>query len=243
MSVFTITTEAFKGPIELLLDLIKERKLPINEISLAKITDDYLRIMSESQSRSYDEITQFMGIAATLILIKSKSLLPILELTDDEEENIADLEKRLKMYDLYKEIGQEISLSYNQSPMFGRSFTPFTSVFAPDKKLTLPILLSSMRDVLHEVEKFNQATLPEKRIRSVVHLEEMIDDLVLRIQKEIRVSFRDYTNYAGKARGSDPKEHVSYIVVGFLAMLEMVRNGIIAVEQQGAYEDIMINKQ
>lgn len=242
MSVFKITTEQFEGPIELLLSLIKERKLPINEISLAKITDDYLRIMSESQGQSYDEVTQFMTIAGTLILIKSKSLLPVLELTDEEEENIADLERRLRLYEAYKEVGEQLSEQYKTSPLFGRSFVAKSAVFAPDPKLTEGNLIESLQDVLNEVQKFTKKTIPEQRVRAVVHLEEMVDSLIDRVKQSMNVSFHEFAHGMRKSKKADVTEHKSYVVVGFLAMLEMVRNGIIAVDQEDAYEDILINK-
>ncbi len=242
MSVFTITTEQFEGPIELLLSLIKERKLPINEISLAKITDDYLRIMSESQDQSYDEVTQFMTIAGTLILIKSKSLLPILELTDEEEENIADLERRLKLYEAYKEVGEALVSEYKTSPLFGRSYIVKKAVFAPDPKITTENLVESLQDVLNEIQKFKKKDIPEQRVRAVVHLEEMVDSLIDRVKQSMNVSFNEFTHGMRKSKNVDISEHKSYVVVGFLAMLEMVRNGIIAVDQKDAYQDILINK-
>lgn len=241
-SVFTITTEQFEGPIELLLSLIKERKLPINEISLAKITDDYLRIMAENQNQSYDEVTQFMTIAGTLVLIKSKSLLPVLELTDEEEENIADLERRLKLYEAYKEVGNQLVEQYKTTPLFGRSYVTKNAVFAPDKNITSESLVESLQDVLHEIQRFMKKDIPQQRVKAVMHLEEMVDNLIERVKRDMNVSFHEFAHGMRKSRNADITEHKSYVVVGFLAMLEMVRNGIIAVDQQDAYEDILINK-
>lgn len=241
-SVFKITTEQFEGPIELLLSLIKEHKLPINEISLAKITDDYLRIMTESQNQSYDEVTQFMTIAGTLILIKSKSLLPVLDLTDEEEENIADLERRLKLYEAYKEVGDQLVEQYKTTPLFGRSYVTKTAVFAPDKKVTPEGLVESLQGVLNEIQKFTKKDMPQQRVKAVMHLEEMVDNLIERVKRDMNVSFHEFTHGMRKSRNADISEHKSYMVVGFLAMLEMVRNGIIAVDQKDAYQDILINK-
>lgn len=241
-SVFKITSEKFEGPIELLLSLIKERKLPINEISLAKITDDYLRVMSEVQEQSYDETTQFMTIAATLVLIKSKSLLPILELTDEEEENIADLERRLQIYNAYREIGEQLITGYNATPLLSRSYIPKPSVFAPDPKITSDMLMVSLQGLLDEIRRFEKKSIPEQRVRSTVHLEDMVGSLIQRVQQSMQVSFKDFTCTVCDEHKADTHTHKAYLVVGFLAMLEMVRNGIIAAEQGSVYEDIMINK-
>ena len=91
--VYTIKTQGFEGPFGLLLNLVEERKLFINDISLAEVTEDYLRYINDlGQSHKAEEIASFIVVAATLILIKSKSLLPNLSLTSEEEGDIKNLE-------------------------------------------------------------------------------------------------------------------------------------------------------
>ena len=92
---FAIKTEVFEGPLDLLIDLVERRKLLINDISLAAVTDEYIEHVSRMQERSLSGTAHFVQLAATLLLIKSKSLLPVLELTDEEEHAIEDLEERL----------------------------------------------------------------------------------------------------------------------------------------------------
>jgi len=86
---FAIKTEVFEGPMDLLLDLVEKRKLLINDISLAEVTDEYMRHVATMQEASLPGTAQFVQMAATLLLIKSKSLLPVLELTEDEEETMS----------------------------------------------------------------------------------------------------------------------------------------------------------
>ena len=83
---FEVKTSAFEGPLDLLLDLVEKRKLLINDISIAEVTDEYMRQVSLMQELSLPNTAQFVALAATLLLIKSKSLLPVLELTQEEEE-------------------------------------------------------------------------------------------------------------------------------------------------------------
>ena len=78
---FSIKTEQFEGPLEPLIDLVEKRKLLINDISLAEVTDEYMARVSKMQERSLPNTAQFITLAATLLLIKSKSLLPVLDLT------------------------------------------------------------------------------------------------------------------------------------------------------------------
>src|SRR4249920_742770 len=102
-SHFRIKTEVFEGPLDLLLSLVEKRKLFINDISLAKVTDDFIAYIQKFDNMPMADSAQFILIASTLLLIKSKSLLPSLTLSEDEEEGIHDLETRLKIYQRIKE--------------------------------------------------------------------------------------------------------------------------------------------
>ncbi|HVT74797.1 MAG TPA: segregation/condensation protein A, partial [Candidatus Paceibacterota bacterium] len=96
---FTVKQERFEGPLELLLDLIEKRKLFVNDVSLSKVADDYIGYVNNLGEFPVAEGAQFVLIASTLLLIKSKSLLPTLELTTDEQASIDDLNRRLKIYE------------------------------------------------------------------------------------------------------------------------------------------------
>src|SRR5437773_2621351 len=102
-TAFAVKTEQFEGPLDLLLDLIGRRRLFINDISLSKVTDDYLEYLKGLNQFSIPDSANFILIASTLVLIKSKSLLPTLNLTEEEEMSIADLEERLRIYKILKE--------------------------------------------------------------------------------------------------------------------------------------------
>ncbi len=99
---FNIKTTVFEGPLDLLLNLVEKRKLFISDVSLAQVTDDFIRHVQSVENFPIGESAQFILIAATLLLIKSKSLLPTLQLTTEETENIHDLETRLKLYQKIK---------------------------------------------------------------------------------------------------------------------------------------------
>jgi segregation and condensation protein A len=87
-SGFSVKTPIFEGPLELLLELIEKRRLLINDISLAAVTDEYMRRVAGMEGSHLGETTQFVYVASTLLLIKSRSLLPVFELTKEEEESI-----------------------------------------------------------------------------------------------------------------------------------------------------------
>ena len=85
---FTIRAGSFEGPFELIIELIDRRKLSVNELSLTQITDDYISFVRGHEAFPMEDAAQFIGVAATLLLIKSKSLIPEPELSTEEEEDV-----------------------------------------------------------------------------------------------------------------------------------------------------------
>ena len=98
-----VATGEFEGPLEHLLKLIQEKKMPINDISLASVCDEYVAYIKKLQETHYHSVTYFLVIAATLLLIKSKSLLPSIATSEEEEESMEDLERRLSLYSVFAE--------------------------------------------------------------------------------------------------------------------------------------------
>ena len=109
---YKIKTEVFEGPLELLLDLVEKRKLFINEISLAQVADDYIAHLKQFEKMPVDFVSNFLIVASTLILIKSKSLLPTLSLTEEETHDIDELERRLKEYQKIRELSVNIKSAW-----------------------------------------------------------------------------------------------------------------------------------
>jgi len=102
-SSYTVKTGVFEGPLDLLLDLVTKRKLFVNDVSLAQVTDDFIKYLEEHEEFPIGESAEFIVVASTLMLIKSRSLLPMIKLTDEEEESIHDLEDRLVVYGRVKD--------------------------------------------------------------------------------------------------------------------------------------------
>ena len=99
----------FEGPIDLLLHLIKDSKLDIETVKLSEITDQYLKYMEDVQNIDVDKASEFITIAATLIEIKSKHLLPVETVEEpDEEDDEALLLKRIKEYEIFKKAGKDL---------------------------------------------------------------------------------------------------------------------------------------
>ncbi len=237
---FQIRTTGFEGPFGLLLNLVEKKKLFINDVSLAAVTEEYLAYMNKLGAVSANEISSFILVASTLILIKSKSLLPNLDLTDEEKGDIQNLEERLKLFELYTKLGLNIKNSFGEKIIFAPlERKSDILVFLPDEQITRESMMNIVRGVLGAMPK--KTFLPEIEVRKVISIEEMIDKLTERIQTSLTTNFRDFANH----RNGKPvtREEKIEVIVGFLAMLEMVRNGIVDAVQMMDTGDIIIEKQ
>lgn len=233
---FEIKTEHFNGPFDLLLELIERRKLFINEISLSKVTDDFIAYIESKQSGPDGEFpmgesASFILVAATLILIKSKSLLPTLELSNEEQGDIKSLENRLAIYKRIREASATVQKHFGETPLFAPQHRNFLeTVFSPGREgsLTRDTLFGAIQKVIAQIPKVEK--LPEVVVKKVVSLEVMIENLTKRVQQSLKMSFRDFS--AGN------KGEKINVIVSFLAMLELVKRGIIRAEQRGTFDDI-----
>lgn len=228
ISPYSIKTEHFEGPLELLIELVEKRKLLINNISLATVTDEYIARVSDMQEQSLPNTAQFITLAATLLLIKSKSLLPVLELTDEEEISIHDLEDRLRLYQIYRDIAGTFQNEFGSKMMYEPEYTPPREpLFLPDDLCTINALTEAMeRSILNLPKPIIKQTAT---VKAVISLDQMMDNLRIRIEKQIKMSFFDM-------KKNEP-EHKN-VIVGFLAILEIFKQGNIIITQVSRFEDI-----
>lgn len=226
---FHIKTEAYEGPFELILDLIERSQLSINELSLAQVTDDYIQHVRGHGTFPMEDAAEFIGVAATLLLIKSKSLIPELELTGDEEEDMDDLKRRLKEYERVRDMMRELARIFGKRVMVSAGDRQPEVVFSSARDLTLERLEGALADALAALEK--EEPLQEARVRPMVTIEEMMDTLLARVQKAMTMSFKEFS------AGSTEKVEV---IVSFLALLELVKEGAVGAEQGASFSDITI---
>lgn len=239
MNTFTVKTQQFEGPLELLLELIEKRKLHINDISLAAVTDDFVRTMNQMSELPLSQSAHFIWTASTLLLIKSRSLLPHLTLTEEEEGDVENLELRLKLYQYYKSVSPLVSQCFGKgilyAPLAGGRREP---VFTPDRNCNIPTLYSHARAVLANLPK--KEAMREAVVEQVVSLEEMIEQLSERITKNLALSFKDFT---GRRKQNESREERLTVIVGFLAVLELVKRGILDVTQEERFSDITMQTE
>lgn len=233
MKNFKVKNEHFEGPLDLLLDLVEKRKLHINDISLGTVTDDYLRHIENIPSIEIADRAEFIVIASTLLLIKSRSLLPSLTLTSEEEESIDDLERRLKILKVIRDGSVHVAEAFGKNIIFPASKSGIKSpIFSPHETITLESVKASLEAIINRFPKKQE--LQKATVRKVISLEEMIDRLSKRIQSGLSLSFKQFSGQSGPI----DKEKKVEIVVSFLAMLELVKQGIVDVMQEEHFEDI-----
>lgn len=237
---FAVDTDAYKGPLEKLLELVEEKKLEITMVSLAQVTGDFLKYTETLRSAQGDGqeedlkplIADFLVVASRLLLIKSRVLLPNLELDEEEEEDIRDLEFRLKLYEELKGAKNHIAKGWNVFPrMFSREFLATQQViFSPPPGLKPEDMAREMARMLGELNRF---LLPSEKIENtMLKLQDTIERLLERIS--------EHPMDLGHLEGGRPREEV---VVLFLAVLHLVRDHFVQVEQESEFGRIFIRTQ
>lgn len=234
MNTFTIKTEIFSGPLDVLLSLVEKRKLFINDISLAKVTDDFISYIQSMPDVHMRHTADFIVIASTLLLIKSKSLLPDLNFTEEEEKSVEELEDRLKQYKRIKELSLHIKARFGKHILYASNEPKPEVIFSPSPDITLGGIVTAIKNVLTTLPK--KEKLPEVTVQKIRTLEETIDDLAGRVQSALKMSFREFSKHGGTMN----KEEKVNVIVSFLAMLELVKQGIVEVNQNELFDDISI---
>lgn len=257
---YEVTLNQFQGPIQRLLELIEGRELQITQISLAQVTEDFLKYVEELKAQQLElegqgQISQdtiqahlrlladFVVVASSLVLIKSKSLLPELEFTPEEEKGIEELQERLRVYQQLKPLGKVFQNAWRQGnhqvsrpylTQFSRAMIAGSSdapIFLPGRLLTAAFLQGKVKVLFEALIKFEHEheTIREK-VRS---LEQHISHVIERVKGLGRTTLHSLVNVSDKAD----------VVLTFLALLHLARDQSVVLEQNTAFSDIMIHHQ
>lgn len=231
--MYNVKIPKFEGPMNLLLELIERQKLDISEVSIAQVADDYLEYIRNDPEISLENMSEFVNIASKIILIKSRSILPTLEVSAEEEKEIKDLEEQLRLYKKYREAAEILkNIFAAKRTMFSREYmSDLSAMFMPPKNINTYDLRKKF------LELVDQIVLPEKlaeeAVQGIVTLEEKIAQLEHCLREKIEMSFSEI-----KGNSGDKVE----IIVSFLALLELVKQKIVNVEQNKLFEEIKISK-
>lgn len=224
----------FEGPLDLLLHLIKEAKLDIATVKLADITEQYLNYMQDLKNIDMDRASEFITVAATLIEIKSKKLLPVEQeaTVDEEEDDEAILLRRLKEYELFKKAGQELKGIEDINKLYRAPGKETEKVKIVMKDMVLDKLLDAFANLLaRQQARGKEKEEPKKIVKDRFTVAEKIISIRTYAREHRRFPFEElFTADMTK----------SEMINVFLALLELLKLQSVRVEQMGIFQQINI---
>lgn len=228
-----VKVHKFEGPLDLLLQLIEQEKLDITQISLASVTEQFLEYMRSQTNIAPGQLADWLVIAAKLLVIKSRILVPSLKL-DEEEQDASSLAWQLYQYKKYKEAAKYLrSLDAKRKQGWPRHLTFVEQItFFPDPNVSGSVLRDAMRYLAKTLEEITR--LPEKVLEEVVTISEKIDALQKLIYEKVEIKLRDLLKSA---------KSKTEVIVTFLALLELVKQKILSVEQETIFAEILVKKK
>ncbi len=245
MMHYNVKIDSFEGPLDLLLHLINKLEIDIYDINVAEITEQYLDYVHAMQVLQLDVASEFLVMAATLLAIKSKMLLPKHEedlLDDDlmyepEEDSREELIERLVEYRKFKEAADDLKeMELERGLIFTKppsDLSDFSLNKEENAKQELDVSLYDMLAAFQKLLKRKklQAPLMTKITRQEIPIENRMEEIVGFLRnKKGRISFDELFPIATK----------SHIVVTFLAILELLKRRQVFVEQEGNFADIFV---
>lgn len=223
---FTVKLDRFEGPYTKLLELIEGRKLSITEISLVSVADEYIAYIRTLGERNLVDISQFIVVASTLMLMKAKSLLPGVTYTEEEEKQVHDLEYKLELYAMLADASQRIKNVYMKQPLFSRDRVSYKggAVFVPDTRVTKEMLQTIATLTLASF--VTPKALVKVAVETALRIENVIESLLTRVRSMQSVTLKSLADGAKTI-----EERKKLLIVNFIALLELVRSGAIMAEQ------------
>jgi len=224
--------DAFEGPLDLLLHLIKEAKLDIHEIKISQITEQYLDYIKNMQDLRLEIASEYLVMAANLILIKSKKLLPKEEVVIDgeyEEDPEAELMRRLLEYQMYKEsLGEFRRLEDLRGQFYTKPAMDFSEYMG---NITLNLNYDTSELILAFEKLLRRQRLetpiPTTIVAEKITVSQRIESIRQELESHGQVKFSQLFNRFEK----------EYVVVTFLALLELAKNKEISITQQADEDD------
>jgi len=232
MSKQHIKLEQFEGPLSLLLQLIEQEELEITEISLAQVTDQYVEVLEAQKDLHPEEIADFLVMASRLLLLKSRVLLAS-DQVDDDEVNVSDLERQLKMYKEYVDASKHINVNWKSTKEFfvrARPLKVLKIKFVPPQ-VGVEDFYNIISSVVSELEPIMK--IKTKKIDLTVTMKDKIGMIKRFIQENATFDFKRLLSEAPSKTER---------IVSFLAVLEMVKQREVQVVQEVMFAEITIKK-
>lgn len=227
-----IKTDNFEGPLDLLLQLIESEKLDITEVSLLTVTEQYIDFLTKIEDKKPEMLADFLLIAAKLLYIKSRAVLPELEMNEDSDE--IDLAQQLKMYKKFVDASKVINRLFTAPTYaYGRmpTITKVEVDFVPAKSLTQQKINSIFIRIKKELEIINK--IPQKTMEKVVSIKEKIKYIKELILQRENFNFSELIQDVGNK---------TEMIVSFLGLLELIKQKDVEASQTNAFEEILVIK-
>lgn len=243
---YNVKIDAFEGPLDLLLHLINHLEIDIYDIPMAEITEQYLNYIHTMKELQLDVASEFLVMAATLLAIKSKMLLPVHDsevleedlLLETEEDPREELVEQLIEYRKYKEVAEEFKTLEKERGLIFTKPPSDMAEYAKDVELEQPASLHvSLYDMIGALQKLLrrkklQKPMLTKITRQEIPIEQRMNDIMHKLKKTThRMRFDDLF----------PVSNKEYIVVTFLAVLELMKRREITVIQEDNFADIFVS--
>ena len=223
-----VILDQFEGPLDLLLYLIRKENINVLDIPMARLTAQYLEYVEIMRARSLELAAEYLLMAALLIEIKSRMLLPRSAVTELEEDPRAELVRRLLEYEQMKLAAQRM----NELPQSGRDFSLVQVLFDQAVTARLPeVNPEDLRTAWLALLTRAAMNRHHRITREQLSVREHMTRILRRLQEARFVEFRELF---------DPALGISVLVVTFLAILELARESLIEISQQAAYAPIYV---
>lgn len=230
---YTIHLKAFDGPMELLLHLIEKNKIDIYDIPMAELTHQYLDYLAAMREMDMDVTSSFLIMAATLLEIKSRMMLPKREKTEDgeEEDPRRELVERLLEYKRFKKISEVLgSMADLQEHFVGRAPLDLPVRHLPPGNIDLKLLVDAFREVMRSKEE--TASVPSVIVKPEPY---PIEDKMAEILQKLRAGTGSLPFAAVFAKGNRRE-----LIITFLALLELMKKQEVLVRQPHLFGSIVI---
>lgn len=224
--------ESFEGPFDLLLYLIRKQRLDLNEISVAAVTDQYMQYVEQIRAQNMELASDYLVMAADLMMIKSRLLLPVTisEDSDEEEDPTARILREVAEYEKIQVVAQLLNALPTMGDGFWRGFVAVDEEEAPQPE----VLPQELARVWLAVVKNANLKINHTVARQELSIHEFMSEIIRRVEHARFVSFDELVQ--GQATMQEK-------VVSFLAILELSREGLISITQAAPYAPIYCSKK
>ena len=234
--MYQVTINDFEGPLDLLLHLIKTQDMDIMNISIEEITKQYLKFIEKQEEMNLNVASEYLIMAAELLEIKSSILLPKKEVEETEEEDPREvLINRLIEYKRYKEVtGEFEKLEQNRKQYFTKEMEDLSIYRNEDEEINLGgIDLNTLMEAFSKflMRKEEEKPLNTKISKKEYSVRQRSTEIIGVLKKKKKMNFEDLFEIRKK----------DYVIVTFLSILSLARNGQIDIKQDDNFDNIYLS--